>query len=1085
MRKVIDIEANNLLGPALDYSKLPFKLKYDYRVWCVVVRNIDTGAVSSLIEDAITKEAMEKLLEGTTELIGHNIVTYDLPVLMLYGVLDYEVGYPGKPSLLFGNPVVITDTLIWSKLTNADRLGGHSLASWGKRLGNYKGDFHEWDKYSDEMLEYCIQDTNVNKDIYYAVLKEAGKHFTKAYSVELKLADLTLRQEIFGFDFNVKLAEANIKDLDEKMLVIATKVNPILPPKRMTQAKLKLYTPPKIQLKKDGTISSVMEKFMQRHNATYNDDFHTMIYKEKEYELPWLEPLESHEVATVNDIDVVKGYLLSLGWVPTEVKERDLVKKADKTTKNRTEIIATIDRYVEQSRKGEFGALREDLLDVKLDEMRKVLIARINETKPIYVPSSPKLAVGLDKEICKNLVSLGKKAEFVKDVVEYFTFRHRRNAIAGGALDEDGEPITGFLSNIREDGRIPTPADTLGANTGRYRHKIVCNVPRNTSLYGEQMRSMFGAGKGLYQLGYDFASLEARIMGHYVLPYTDGESLAEALVASKPNDIHCYREDTEILTKTGWKTFGLLTKEDYVAQFDKGIVEFVKPTEIVWQHYEGEMYTDPTTGYSVTPNHRVYLESYTAKTRALDYSRIEEAAKFKPSSDKRYKLGGKIKGGDYVNLSDTEIQLLVAIQADAYLMKDCSGIAFTFVKQRKIERLKTLLDKISIKYTVKNYFRKGRNEVQIYLTSSPSTVKLRSYVGNHKTLNNNLLVLSSRQMTVMLDEVQYWDGTTKDNGDICIDTTSKETVDFIQTACSLTERKCKVSQYTKKTNFGVCEVYRAYVSVVSAPNYLTANKQLNVEKYSGYIGCVSVPSGLVLVRRNNCVLVSGNTINARKLGIERDAAKSFSYASIYGAQPKKLAKMLGITEQEAKRLFNEYWEAVPALKELKEKVEAFWEKNGKTFILGLDGRKLRTRSKHSLINVLFQSGGAISAKWSAVFLAEAMEERGILGDPFKHTKKQQKVWWMIHMHDEQQQAVHPKLMQIESFGDDEEKAKAFAKSTEGASAVGHGDKGFYVGVKTTPVECIDIGITKAVEYLKLRVDLGFEWIPGKNWGGCH
>ena len=92
---------------------------------------------------------------------------------------------------------------------------------------------------------------------------------------------------------------------------------------------------------------------------------------------------------------------------------------------------------------------------------------------------------------------------------------------------------------------------------------------------------------------------------------------------------------------------------------------------------------------------------------------------------------------------------------------------------------------------------------------------------------------------------------------------------------------------------------------------------------------------------------------------------------------------------------------------------------------------------------------------------------------------------MIHMHDEQQQAVHPKLMQIESFGDDEEKAKAFAKSTAGASAVGHGDKGFYVGVKTTPVECIDIGITKAVEYLKLRVDLGFEWIPGKNWGGCH
>jgi len=32
-------------------------------------------------------------------------------------------------------------------------------------------------------------------------------------------------------------------------------------------------------------------------------------------------------------------------------------------------------------------------------------------------------------------------------------------------------------------------------------------------------------------------------------------------------------------------------------------------------------------------------------------------------------------------------------------------------------------------------------------------------------------------------------------------------------------------------------------------------------------------------------------LNAKKLGIDRNAAKSFSYAAIYGAQPKKLAKM--------------------------------------------------------------------------------------------------------------------------------------------------------------------------------------------------
>lgn len=141
-----------------------------------------------------------------------------------------------------------------------------------------------------------------------------------------------------------------------------------------------------------------------------------------------------------------------------------------------------------------------------------------------------------------------------------------------------------------------------------------------------------------------------------------------------------------------------------------------------------------------------------------------------------------------------------------------------------------------------------------------------------------------------------------------------------------------------------------------------------------------------------------HSINARKLGIDRSAAKSFSYAAIYGAQPKKLAKMLGITEEEGKRLFNEYWEAVPALKELKQKIEKEWEDTGKSYIKGLDGRLLKTRSKHSLINVLFQSGGAISAKWSSVLIAEYLDNLGLLGNPFEHTKTDQKVWFMIAYH---------------------------------------------------------------------------------------
>ena len=770
MQFVLDIETTGLLDNNLDYSVMPFKLLPQFKVHCVVLRHVNSMQVKSLYGEELTKDNLKYFLRNCTELVGHNIVNYDLPVLQLAGLMDYEICYPGSDSTgkIYGKQIEITDTLIWSKLLNADRFGGHSLDAWGKRLGNHKGDFHKWDEFSEEMLEYCIQDTAVNVDILKALNTEKGKHnWNKPYSMEVKLVDLTLNQQFFGFDFNVELAHKNLAELSEKMQVIAAKVNPILPLKKLPAAQINEYTAPKLKYKKDGTMSKHFRNFIEKHNIKLDLLKGTMFFEDKEFPMEATEPLKTEVPATVEDIDVVKGYLLNLGWVPSEIKERDLTKNQNKTTKTVVELKEAIERYVKQTSTSVFKDLRCEFLECEFEDLHDVLLDKIEmnkdrKPKPIYVPTTPKLAVGLEKEICPNLIKLGDKAEFVQDVVHYFTYRHRKNSIAGGVLDDDGEPETGFLSAVRSDGRVPTPADTLGANTGRYRHKIVCNIPRVTSLFGEPMRNQFGPGKGLWQLGYDFASLEARIMGHYVMQYENGPELADSLLASKPNDIH--------------------------------------------------------------------------------------------------------------------------------------------------------------------------------------------------------------------------------------------------------------------------------------------------------------------------------SLNAKKLGIGRNEAKSFSYAAIYGAQPKKLAKMLGISLNEAKRLFNEYWDAVIALKQLKEKVEQVWERSGKTSIPGIDGRLLSTRSKHSLINVLFQSGGAISAKWSAVRLAQALEKRNLLGDPFKHTTNDKKVWWMIHMHDEQQMACHPDLLQVKSFSSDDE---AKAALQDGCSAIGHGSKGPYLGYKTVPIECIQEGIESACKELELRVPLGFEWIPGMSWGQCH
>lgn len=119
---------------------------------------------------------------------------------------------------------------------------------------------------------------------------------------------------------------------------------------------------------------------------------------------------------------------------------------------------------------------------------------------------------------------------------------------------------------------------------------------------------------------------------------------------------------------------------------------------------------------------------------------------------------------------------------------------------------------------------------------------------------------------------------------------------------------------------------------------------------------------------------------------------------LYGAAAAKLQKMLGLTPKEAEAMYEAYWDAVPALKELRDILVNYWEAVDKDHIPAIDGRKLRARSPHSLINLLFQGAGAIMAKWSLVLIAQKLEQLGLLGDPFRDTVEDIKVWQMIAYH---------------------------------------------------------------------------------------
>ena len=397
---VVDIETNNLLSNMVDFSELPYKLKPEAKLWCVVFRDVQTDEVFTLKSEKgneITKEDVKEILSGYDEIIAHNGIKFDFIALKLFGVLDYEVGYLNQPDSVFGKEVKFTDTLVRSRLFNPDRKGGHSLDAWGKFLGEYKGDFKNFHKYSEEMVEYCIQDTKVTKLIYQNLLPEwkAYPKWERPEKLENKLADLAVRRESYGFWFDKEFAVKCVEDLTEKMDKLQSNVNPLLPPKPLTKAELKNFTPPAKQFKQDKTFTAHMENFVKKHDLDVIGD--CIEHKGKVYPLPLTEPLEITRPADISDLDHVKQHLINLGWNPSEWKVRDLTKDSKKQNIAYEKRVKAFETWCKQTfEEGKYTQHRLKELGMKSEkEVRDKILPKLKQDKPVRVSTSPMVRVGV------------------------------------------------------------------------------------------------------------------------------------------------------------------------------------------------------------------------------------------------------------------------------------------------------------------------------------------------------------------------------------------------------------------------------------------------------------------------------------------------------------------------------------------------------------------------------------------------------------------------------------------------------------------------------------------------------------------
>lgn len=237
MRVDADIEASGLI----DYKKLNI---YPEHIWCAVIRDIDTGIVYKFVPPEyenhakgwVSLDRLAKWSERVTEWWGHNFLSYDAAVL----------------NALCGTKITpdqVHDTLIMSKMRGVNRVGGHSLAALGSALGYKKIVFDDWSKFSEQQLNYCVQDVVVTGAVRRDVVKDLEGWSEQSIRLEHKVRFLFDKQQKNGFYLDELLARSIYGECKAEADVIELDLNDSFTPRAVADTD---FTP---RVTKTGNIA--------------------------------------------------------------------------------------------------------------------------------------------------------------------------------------------------------------------------------------------------------------------------------------------------------------------------------------------------------------------------------------------------------------------------------------------------------------------------------------------------------------------------------------------------------------------------------------------------------------------------------------------------------------------------------------------------------------------------------------------------------------------------------------------------------------------------------------------------------------
>lgn len=172
------------------------------------MRDIDSGEAAVFGPDAIEQGLAR--LDSAATVWYHNGVFFDIPAL--------KKVYPQWTPKALVQDTMVGARLVYPNLKDTDWArvrqqklparfaGSHKLEAWGWRLGLHKSEYEGgWEAWSQEMQDYCVQDTAVTAKLATILVKRLAE-MPEAWDTEMRLAWYIAQQERNGWPFDIEAA---------------------------------------------------------------------------------------------------------------------------------------------------------------------------------------------------------------------------------------------------------------------------------------------------------------------------------------------------------------------------------------------------------------------------------------------------------------------------------------------------------------------------------------------------------------------------------------------------------------------------------------------------------------------------------------------------------------------------------------------------------------------------------------------------------------------------------------------------------------------------------------------------------------